>query len=842
MGGGLWLLRIQFRRSWRAQLALLLLIGVAGGLVLAGVAGARRTQTAYPRMLAVTKAWDALVNPNLGNDSTLTIDDIRAQPEVAQAARIDGVLVVSTDNFKSLDDIDRQPVSVASDDNWPADFGRPLVRSGRLLDPARSDEVFMSRTEADSRHLKVGDRLTFRVFGFDDFNTLFTDGAAALPTIGQAAPVTVVGIGEFQDSVAKAREGGQGVGQVFSRAFYEKYGSPSAGFWAALVRLKDPGTMASFRSGLDGLMASRPFDPAKLSGSDPPPPGTPPNAIDSIVYQTRDGLEREVLASTAPQSSTLLAFAGVAAAFALLVIGQSIWRRLQVEARDNATFDALGLTHRGRFRVAMAGMAVVGVGGALVAVALAVALSPLTPIGIARTAEPDLGLDFNARILGWGGWLIVVVTLLLALLPAWRTTRVVAESGMARPSIVASVLAGAGVRPPVVAGARLALEAGRGRTSVPVRTTLIGAATGVILATATFTFTSSLDHFVGTPGLNGTVADAAINLNSTGDTSQTPDEVLAPLKRGLDANPAVESWTRSAAGEWSSNPHVGSGPSGNSPLQFITGWGGTLSMAQLIEGRPPRAGEIVVGRRTLDQWGLAVGDTVSVGRGRTDRQLRIVGTAVFPAIAPYPGSDKAGTGRGGWVTFDDAVSVGGISGSSDILVKLRTGTSLDDLSASLQKSLPPDVQAVVNPPLRPSVIESLDELHRIPLVLSLVLAGLVGATVAHALASAVWRRRRDLALMQTVGFTRGQVRQAVFTQATLIGVIALVVGLPVGVLIGRAIWTVFQDRLGTVAGVVVPWTVLGIVVVVVLALVNLVGLVPAFRLLRRHPAETLRSE
>ena len=133
----------------------------------------------------------------------------------------------------------------------------------------------MSRTEADSRHLKVGDRLTFRVFGFDDFNTLFTEGAAALPTIGRAAPVTVVGIGEFQDSIAKAREGGQGVGQVFSRAFYEKYGSPSAGFWAALVRLKDPSTMASFRSGLDGLMASRPLDPAKMSGDDPPPAGTP---------------------------------------------------------------------------------------------------------------------------------------------------------------------------------------------------------------------------------------------------------------------------------------------------------------------------------------------------------------------------------------------------------------------------------------------------------------------------------------------------------------------------------------------------------------------------------------
>ena len=42
------------------------------------------------------------------------------------------------------------------------------------------------------------------------------------------------------------------------------------------------------------------------------------------------------------------------------------------------------------------------VGGALLAVVLAYALSPLMPVGIAREADPDLGLSFDPLVLGVG--------------------------------------------------------------------------------------------------------------------------------------------------------------------------------------------------------------------------------------------------------------------------------------------------------------------------------------------------------------------------------------------------------------------------------------------------------
>ena len=49
---------------WRSWAVLVLLVAVAGGAVLTAVAGALRTDSAYPRFLKASKASDVLVAPN----------------------------------------------------------------------------------------------------------------------------------------------------------------------------------------------------------------------------------------------------------------------------------------------------------------------------------------------------------------------------------------------------------------------------------------------------------------------------------------------------------------------------------------------------------------------------------------------------------------------------------------------------------------------------------------------------------------------------------------------------------------------------------------------------------
>jgi ABC-type lipoprotein release transport system permease subunit len=116
------------------------------------------------------------------------------------------------------------------------------------------------------------------------------------------------------------------------------------------------------------------------------------------------------------------------------------------------------------------------------------------------------------------------------------------------------------------------------------------------------------------------------------------------------------------------------------------------------------------------------------------------------------------------------------------------------------------------------------------------------ATVTHALVASVRRRRRDFAILKTLGFARRQVSATVVWQASTMLLIALAVGLPLGVAAGRWAWTVVAEQLGTVAEPVTP---LGLVLLTIpagLLLANLVAALPARVASRLKPATVLRSE
>ena len=53
--------RADLRRRWKSAVAIAILIGIAGAVVLTAYAGARRTDSAYPRYLKATHAADFLV-------------------------------------------------------------------------------------------------------------------------------------------------------------------------------------------------------------------------------------------------------------------------------------------------------------------------------------------------------------------------------------------------------------------------------------------------------------------------------------------------------------------------------------------------------------------------------------------------------------------------------------------------------------------------------------------------------------------------------------------------------------------------------------------------------------
>ena len=100
------------------------------------------------------------------------------------------------------------------------------------------------------------------------------------------------------------------------------------------------------------------------------------------------------------------------------------------------------------------------------------------------------------------------------------------------------------------------------------------------------------------------------------------------------------------------------------------------------------------------------------------------------------------------------------------LLRYRAGTDVRSETAHLRAALDPLPTRASG---EPREVQALSDISGLPALLGGVLALLAAATLAHTLISSVRRRRRDLAVLRTMGFVRRQVWLSVFWQtATLV--------------------------------------------------------------------------
>ena len=105
----------------------------------------------------------------------------------------------------------------------------------------------------------------------------------------------------------------------------------------------------------------------------------------------------------------------------------------------------------------------------------------------------------------------------------------------------------------------------------------------------------------------------------------------------------------------------------------------------------------------------------------------------------------------------------------------------------------------------------------------MVLAVLAVGTLAHVLLTGVRRRRRDLALLKTLGFTRRQVLGTVAWEASAFAAVALLIGLPLGVIAGRWAWAVFASAAGVSTAATVPLATVLLAIPATLLAANLIA-------------------
>jgi hypothetical protein len=276
----------------------------------------------------------------------------------------------------------------------------------------------------------------------------------------------------------------------------------------------------------------------------------------------------------------------------------------------------------------------------------------------------------------------------------------------------------------------------------------------------------------------------------------------------------------------------------------------------------------VLGPATLAQLHKQIGDTVRVYLGNVirDTKLRIAGTAALPTIGDTLGVHASlGTGALFATTVVPAPvftrEYGPESGPNAILVRLRPGISQTAGRRSLQKIADEynqfahspqilahegpsalQIQASVLPAQRPAEIVNYRTMGTLPAILSGGLAAGAVAALGLTLVTSVRRRRRDFALLKTLGFTRGQLAAAIAWQSTVIIAIGLVIGVPLGIAAGRWLWLLFARELSAVPDAVVPAASIALAALAALVLANLVAALPGRSAARTSAALTLRSE
>ena len=800
-------LRLEVRRRWRSLIVLALLVALATATVLTAAAGARRGYTAYDRLWAVTLPATVTVLPNQpGFDWA----KLRALPEVAALSEFPVTFGYALDCCPGA-----STGFPPADDQFTTTIERPVMIAGRLFNPDRVDEVVVTPQFAAAFGKGVGSTLTLRLATPRQLTPDY-DGSSGPPR-GPRIVARIVGVGRSPLGSVNVDGPGTKGGVLASPALFRHYranimGTSGQTYINAFVRLKGgEAAIPAFRADL-----------ARVTGQ---------SNID--VWNNREFFGDPVVRVIRYESACLLAFAVAALVAALFLIGQSVARFTSATMADLQVLQAVGLTPRQAVASAAAPPTLAAAAGATLGVAAAIVASRWMPIGAAAYSEPHPGVDADWLILG-PGW-VLAPALVAAASAAAAALALAARRRQAVPrrSGVAAAAAAAGLSVPVVVGARFALEPGRGRSAVPVRPALLGAVAGVLGVLAGFTFAAGVSDAAANPARFGQTWQLGAFVGSGGQDFGPVRQVL----RAVAADPDVTGVD---------DARVGSAQSGRVSVESFTydPVAGKRVTVVLTSGRMPAApGEVVLAPTTASELHAAVGSVVRLTGGPGPQAMTVTGIGFVPA-GPHNYYDT-----GAWLTPAgyDRIFRGAHPGFKFHLaaVALRPGADTQAVAHRLTAraaSIKGGKYLAFTPQPPVAQAQVVRNLAFLPLALSAFLAVLAVGAVGHALSIAVRRRRHELAVLRALGLTRRQSRLVILTQATLLAVIGLAFGIPLGIALGRTLWRAATGMLPLAyQPPLAPWALLLIAPLALLA-ANLLAGWPARRAARLRTAQILHTE
>lgn len=793
MGAVALVARSELRRRRGAALVLVLMVGLISGVVLTATAGARRTSSVLDRFLEATGEPEAsvgLVRPRVASDTDLVLE-LAAELEALEGAGE----VTPTQGIIAVAETEEDFLLITGPDDRYLHVATPHLLQGRMPSSASEEEVALNEAAAQELGLVTGDRLVVPTIRPETGEAMFNGEVDRLIADGPVLDFTVVGVYRHTASFDVSR-GPQG---IVSPATESTLGDAAA--FSAIFHFAGGGEGRGEGIDLD--------EAAKLLAEAAP---------DGEVFAVRLSAEvAPVRTAFNSIAAGLTLFAAVALIAGLMALGQVVSRQVALSDQIIHTSRSLGMS-RAQISIATAlpaaGAALVGV---VLGLAMALLLSPRFPISVARRAEVDPGIRPDWPALALGSLFILGAVTAWAASTAWRQARPAAGKAMVKgsarlPRLRRSVSVTAGLGLSTVLGPR-------GERSVRAGAAVLGAVVGIAGVLGIAVFTTSQRTATEESARYGWTWDASPDLYA--------EEPLA-IVEALVEDPRI-----AAVGGAFSAPMAVEGQLTSGGALIVAG--GSLQLTYL-DGRAPQSpDEAALGKETMSDLGVGIGDTVAVeGPEGATASLMVVGEVVVPTESDDPGNGIVFTPEG----FQD---LAGEFFEQRLLLVYPPGTDQTEIATALEADYPVEFSSY-SYPIPPETLSQFDRMRPTLLALAIFM-GLLGVIgLLHFLLLSTRRRGSDVAVLKAMGFVRRQVRGVVIWQAATVAILGVVIGVPLGMIVGRWAWVAAVDQIGIVDTPTMPWAVGAVVALVAVSGAAALALIPGWWAARRSPADGLRAE
>ncbi len=207
---------------------------------------------------------------------------------------------------------------------------------------------------------------------------------------------------------------------------------------------------------------------------------------------------------------------------------------------------------------------------------------------------------------------------------------------------------------------------------------------------------------------------------------------------------------------------------------------------------PSGPGEVGIDDNTAERHGYRVGQTIGVIARGAEQRMRIAGVVRIGGVASLGGATMA------IFDFPVAQRLFNLQGRlNSISIAVSPGYTRQQVLREIRPLLPPDAQARTGTAQAKKATHDTSGFLNIIQNFLLAFAGIalfVGSfVIANTLSITIAQRTRELATLRTLGATRRQVLRTVMVEALVIGLLASVTGLLVGVGLAKGLNSLFKS-------------------------------------------------